>query len=95
MIVWCIRVKNVLCCTVYSSCAHNNLHTCIGAVLVAVDGLGLSFVSLQLFMVALCNRTDHYIFITKAHIDNRKKLVKQQYVIQMSPQHGELRPTSG
>ena len=24
-----------------------------------------------------------------------KKLVKQQYVLQMSPQYGELRPTSG
>ena len=28
-----------------------------------------------------------YIFATKAHIDNRKKkLVKQQYLLQMSPQ---------
>jgi len=26
---------------------------------------------------------------------NRKKIVKQQYVLQMSPQYGELRPTSG
>jgi len=32
-----------------------------------------------------------YIFATKARIDNRKKLVKQQYVLQMSPQFGELR----
>jgi len=24
-----------------------------------------------------------------------KKLVKQQYILQMSPQYGELRPTSG
>jgi len=24
-----------------------------------------------------------------------KKLVKQQYLLQMSPQYGELRPTSG
>jgi len=31
-----------------------------------------------------------YIFATKARIDNRKKLVKQQYVLQMSPQYGEL-----
>ena len=32
-----------------------------------------------------------YIFATKAHIDNRKKkLVKQQYLPQMSPQYGEL-----
>jgi len=36
-----------------------------------------------------------YIFATKAHIDNRKKLVKQQYVLHMSPQYGELQPTSG
>jgi len=28
-------------------------------------------------------------------IDNWKKLVKQQYLIHMSPQYGELRPTSG
>jgi len=34
-----------------------------------------------------------YIFATKACIDNRKnKLVKQQYVLEMSPQYGELRP---
>ena len=26
-----------------------------------------------------------YVFATKAHIDNRKKLVKQQYLLQMSP----------
>ena len=36
-----------------------------------------------------------YIFATKARIDNRKKLVKQRYVLHMSPQYGELRPTSG
>jgi len=36
-----------------------------------------------------------YIFATKAHIDNRKKLVKQQYVLHMSAQYGELQPTSG
>jgi len=38
-----------------------------------------------------------YIFATEAHIDNRKKVVKQQYVIQnlKFPQYGELRPTSG
>jgi len=30
-----------------------------------------------------------YIFATKARINNRKKLVKQQYV-HMSPQYGEL-----
>ena len=36
-----------------------------------------------------------YIFATKARIDNRKKLAEQQYVLHMSPQYGELRPTSG
>ena len=36
-----------------------------------------------------------YIFATKAFIDNRKKLAKQQYLAHMSLQYGELRPTSG
>jgi len=36
-----------------------------------------------------------YIFATKAHIDNRKKVTKQQYLLQISPQYGKLRPTSG
>jgi len=37
-----------------------------------------------------------YIFAIKAHIDNRKKkLVKQQYLLQMSAQYGELRRISG
>jgi len=31
----------------------------------------------------------------KSRIDNRKKLVKQRYVLHMSPQYGELRPTNG
>jgi len=36
-----------------------------------------------------------WIFATKARINNRKKkLVKQQYLLHMSPQYGELRPTS-
>jgi len=35
-----------------------------------------------------------YIFATKAHIDNRTKLVKHQYLFHTSPQYGELRPTS-
>jgi len=35
------------------------------------------------------------IFATKACIDNREKNVKQQYLLQMSPQYGELRPTNG
>ena len=36
-----------------------------------------------------------YIFATKAHIDNRKKLVKHQYLLHMSSQYGKLRPTNG
>ena len=40
-----------------------------------------------------------YIFTTKTCIDNRKKLVKQQYLgcylLHMSSQYGELRPTNG
>jgi len=35
-----------------------------------------------------------YIFTTKARVDNQKKLVKQQYLLQMSSQYGELQPTS-
>jgi len=36
-----------------------------------------------------------YIFATKASIDNRKKSLLNSNVLQMSPQYGELRPTSG
>jgi len=36
-----------------------------------------------------------YMLATKACIDNGKKLVKQQYLLHISPQYGELRPTSG
>jgi len=36
-----------------------------------------------------------YIFAIKTCIDNRKKLVKQQYLLNMSPQYGELRSTKG
>jgi len=36
-----------------------------------------------------------YIFATKACIDNRKRNVKQQYLLHMSLQYGELRPSSG
>jgi len=35
-----------------------------------------------------------YIFGTKACINNWKKLVKQQYLLQMSLQYGELWPTN-
>jgi len=36
-----------------------------------------------------------YIFATKARIDNRKKFVKQQYLLHMSLQYSELRLSSG
>jgi len=36
-----------------------------------------------------------HIFITKARIDNRKKLAEQQYLPHMCLQYGELRPTDG
>jgi len=35
------------------------------------------------------------IIAIKAHVDNRKNLVKQQYLPHMSLQYGELRPTNG
>jgi len=35
------------------------------------------------------------IYATKAHIDNLKKIVKQQYLLHLSPQYGELQPISG
>jgi len=35
-----------------------------------------------------------HIFAIKARIDNRKN-VKQQYLLDMSAQYGELRPTNG
>jgi len=36
-----------------------------------------------------------YIFATKACIDNRKKIVEQQYLFHMFPQYCELWQTSG
>jgi len=36
-----------------------------------------------------------YIFATKALMDNRKKVVKQQYLLHMSSQYGELQCTNG
>jgi len=35
------------------------------------------------------------VFATKARIDNGKKLVKQRYLLHMSAQYAELRPTNG
>jgi len=34
-------------------------------------------------------------FVIKAYIDNRKKVIKQQYLPQTSLQYGELRPANG
>jgi len=42
-----------------------------------------------------CTTLSGYSFATKARIDSRKKLGKQQYLLHMSPQYGKLRPTSG
>jgi len=36
-----------------------------------------------------------YIFATKSYIGNRKKIVKQQYLLHMSAQYGELQLTNG
>jgi len=36
-----------------------------------------------------------YIFATKACFENRKKIVKQQYLPHMSSQYDELQPTNG
>jgi len=41
-----------------------------------------------------CTTLSGYIFPTEARIDNQK-IVKKQYLLHMSPQHGELQPTSG
>jgi len=36
-----------------------------------------------------------YIFTTKAYIDNQTKLIKQQYLLHIAAQYGELWPTNG
>jgi len=36
-----------------------------------------------------------YIFATKAHIDNRKKMLSNNISCTCPPQYGEPRPTSG
>ena len=41
------------------------------------------------------NSMSGYVFATKARIDNRKKILKQQYLLHMSLQYDELRSTSG
>jgi len=48
--------------------------------------------------IAICAPSEDLsgcIFATKARIDNRKKLVKQQYLLHTCTQYGELGPTNG
>jgi len=42
-----------------------------------------------------CSTLSGYVFATKARIDNRKKILKQQCLAHMFSQYGELWPTSG
>ena len=42
-----------------------------------------------------CTTLLGYIFTIKACIDNRQKGLKQQYLLHMAAQYGELRPTNG
>ena len=42
-----------------------------------------------------CTNLSGYIFATKACVAIRKKLVKQQYLLHISSQYDELRPTRG
>jgi len=42
-----------------------------------------------------CTTLSGYIFVTKACINNGEKPVKQRYLLHMSSQYGELRPTNG
>jgi len=41
-----------------------------------------------------CTTMSGCVFAIKACIDNREKLVKQQYLFHMTSQYGELRPTN-
>jgi len=52
------------------------------------------YIFMLLFVLHRTNLSG-YIFPTKARIDNRKKLVKQQYLVHMFSEYGELRPTNG
>ena len=42
-----------------------------------------------------CTTLSDYIFATKAHVDNRKKTVQQQYLLDMSSEYGKVWPTNG
>jgi len=46
-------------------------------------------------MAALCNRAGHIYFHAVVSSSIGKKLVKQQYLLHMTSQYGELRPTIG
>jgi len=48
--------------------------------------------------IVICAPSHNFVGLylrTKAHIDNRKKLLKQQYLPHMYLQYDEHRPTSG
>ena len=45
--------------------------------------------------IAISAPSHNFVIATKACIDNQKKLFKQQCLLQMSPQYGELWPTGG
>jgi len=48
--------------------------------------------------IAICAPSHNFVWLNlrkEACIDNRKKVVQQQYFLHTFPQYGELRPTSG
>jgi len=81
----------------------------VTVMLFVVSLVSLVVMSLCVFFFSLCvvtltmdpcgliqiNNNNNNIFATEALIDKRKSLVKQQYLLHMFPQYGELRPTSG
>jgi len=59
------------------------------------ENTGLKKVAKNRHLGTIAQLLSGYIFTTKALIDNRKKLFKHQYLLHMSSQYGELRPTNG
>jgi len=51
--------------------------------------------SAKMAVCAPSRKLSGYVFATKACIDNRKKIVIEQYVLNMSSQYGEFQPTNG
>jgi len=51
--------------------------------------------SAKMAVCAPSRKLSAYVFATKACIDNRKKIVIEQYVLNMSSQYGEFQPTNG